>query len=106
MAYTEIYVHQVVGVPGSDVGHLPRWDGHDHTLCGGAAIEAAIERIDEANHVVQLNPARRPYAEVVAELVSWWFEPDGRRPCRDCVRKADAEHQRRLDQIRAMGGRP
>lgn len=97
----EIYVHEVVGVPGSDVGHLPAPWGimGRRTLCGGDAIERALSRIAEANEELWREDWR-------AEGVSWWVEPEGRRPCRRCVREADAEHQKRLDQIRAMGGRP
>lgn len=106
MPYAEIYVHQVIGVPGSDVGHLPDWRGRDHTLCGRLGIEEAIERIEVANRNHYEANQHRPYREVVTELVGWMVEPEGRRPCRHCVRAADRQHLHRLQQIEAMGGRP
>jgi hypothetical protein len=95
-----IYVHQVIGVPGSDVGHLPSpWGATNRwTFCGGHAIEDAIRRLDGANQALGW--------ERSAEWATWWVEPEHRRPCRECIKDFDRDHHQRLDQIRAMGGRP
>ena len=53
MAYTAVYVHEVIGVPGSEVGHLPApWGVHRRTLCGGDAIERALARVVETNEAL------------------------------------------------------
>lgn len=38
----ETAISDIIGVPGSDVGHLPSFGGRGHTLCGRPAIEEAL----------------------------------------------------------------
>lgn len=95
----ETSISDVVGVPGSDVGHLPSFAGRGHTLCGHTTVEDALERIKARN-------AELHRAGIYGEGVPLFVSPEGRRPCRWCVRDLDETYLRRLLLIEAMGGRP
>lgn len=100
MAYTEIYVHQVVGLPNSDVGHLAH-HGSDRrwTLCGRTQIEQALVRLRERNQELHRQGRHDETSPI-------FVDPEGRRPCAWCVHDFDQDVLHRLQQIEAMGGRP